>query len=308
MVRHLAKWFAVALALFLALQLVYRAALGSLGAIPSDGLYSAARIGDITVLYALMPAYFVLVGAVLTHKNRDVRAQLESLAPVAWSWTSAPLARWLVPCGVLGWLYGALDYGLDLGNLEGWNRSVSIVFGVGNGLVWMCAGLVMGWRLRAARYFRALGAVVRVDLFNLRALRPFGLVATFDVLAVMGALALVPLQSVSTEFEWAHYRTAFAVGIPAGIVFLVLPMLGARRNIATAKQAALLAAESGVAAADRGDAARLELLLSHRDRIQDTSTWPIDTRLVSRALLYLVVPPLAWVGAAIVERGVEQVF
>ncbi len=27
-----------------------------------------------------------------------------------------------------------------------------------------------------------------------------------------------------------------------------------------------------------------------------------------RAMLYLVVPPLAWVGAAIVERGVEQFF
>ena len=56
------------------------------------------------------------------------------------------------------------------------------------------------------------------------------------------------------------------------------------------------------------DILTVESLLSHRDRVAQAPEWSTDTRGFSRAAFYLIVPPLAWVGAAIVEKGVDQFF
>ena len=40
----------------------------------------------------------------------------------------------------------------------------------------------------------------------------------------------------------------------------------------------------------------LETLFKRRDRIRDTSTWPIDTSIVSRLVLYGFIAPLAWIA------------
>ena len=54
--------------------------------------------------------------------------------------------------------------------------------------------------------------------------------------------------------------------------------------------------------------ADLEALLSHRDRLHDQPTWPFSTALASRLVFYLVIPPIAWVGAASAEQLVTQWF
>ena len=51
---------------------------------------------------------------------------------------------------------------------------------------------------------------------------------------------------------------------------------------------------------------QIELLMQHRDRIQHMSAWPIDFSIASRLILYIVIPPLAWLGAAIVEVGLDK--
>ena len=51
---------------------------------------------------------------------------------------------------------------------------------------------------------------------------------------------------------------------------------------------------------------QLESLLAHRDRLREQSTWPLSTALVSRVFLYLIIPPLAWAGAALVELLVDR--
>ena len=48
------------------------------------------------------------------------------------------------------------------------------------------------------------------------------------------------------------------------------------------------------------------MIIAHRDRIQDLRTWLLSANMLSRFFLYLIIPPLAWVGAAIVERFVDQ--
>jgi len=58
--------------------------------------------------------------------------------------------------------------------------------------------------------------------------------------------------------------------------------------------------------ADHDDLVGMEALLSHRDRIAESVTWPIDVKLASRIALYVVLPPIAWSAAAMVEMLIER--
>ena len=54
------------------------------------------------------------------------------------------------------------------------------------------------------------------------------------------------------------------------------------------------------------DILRFETLLAHRERLRDQRTWPFSTALMSRLFIYLIIPPLAWAGAAVVETMVTR--
>ena len=51
----------------------------------------------------------------------------------------------------------------------------------------------------------------------------------------------------------------------------------------------------------------LEPLLQARDRINALHTWPLDFSIWSRLFFYGLIPPLAWLAAALVEIVVERV-
>jgi hypothetical protein len=46
-------------------------------------------------------------------------------------------------------------------------------------------------------------------------------------------------------------------------------------------------------------------LLDRRAYIHSANTWPMDIRSLGRLLFYLTIPPLAWIGAALVEMLVQ---
>ena len=51
----------------------------------------------------------------------------------------------------------------------------------------------------------------------------------------------------------------------------------------------------------------LNPLLAFRREIMHVSEWPFDIGLLARLLLYLILPPLTWVGAALIENLVDSV-
>ena len=62
------------------------------------------------------------------------------------------------------------------------------------------------------------------------------------------------------------------------------------------------------AAPEQGDdasIAALECLLRRRDRINALHTWPLDFAIWSRLFFYGLIPPLAWLGAAVAEVLVQ---
>ena len=52
---------------------------------------------------------------------------------------------------------------------------------------------------------------------------------------------------------------------------------------------------------DHSEIAILEWLLTRRDRIKALHTWPLDVAIWSRLMFYVLIPPIAWAGAALVE-------
>ena len=58
------------------------------------------------------------------------------------------------------------------------------------------------------------------------------------------------------------------------------------------------------------DRERLEAinnLLDHRAHVQGVPDWPSDVGSVSRLAFYLIIPPLTWVGAALIENLVDVI-
>ena len=168
---------------------------------------------------------------------------------------------------------------------------------------------VVGWlivyRIHSALVFRQLGARLPIDLYRLTNLRPFAAVAMLDLLIIMGALALAPIQALDAEFRWINYRAGVLVAIPAAAFLFLTPMWGVHGAIVRAKHLRLSELQSALDQCERSDYLRLDALLGHQERVRSLHSWPVDLRLITRVGFYLVIPPLAWIGAALVENLVD---
>jgi hypothetical protein len=311
----------VAGGLMLALAIVYWAT-GVLAptALP-DYADSPREIIGMGLLLTLVPPY--LVAATFLGQRRSL-----ALLAEARTRTSAPAGRAEIESAAeavrdalhRSW-WGGLAFGVLMGLLN--SQPVGALRGpmpllegsisFGQIFMWSLIGLTLGVRVTTARAFRRVAAVVDLDLFEPERPRAVTRSGMVDVLIVAGALLLAPLQSLDAEFRWYNYQNGLLVGIPTSVFCVLSPLLPVRRRHRAVRDARLAEIErqlAGVAAdgdppASPEASARLEGLLAHRDRLRHARTWPLGMRLVSRVVLYLVIPPLAWAGAAVVERLVD---
>jgi len=295
-------WVAIYLCYF---YLVYRAHGGA-----SCCWTGAAQIWGSILNYVLITGYLLAAVVYLYRGHRDVVRQLAPLIDDQAAVTDAladPKSRAVGVALLAGALFGLSQYsGVLLNSLTTVNPWLDLSVFAANEITWLTVAFTAVCRVSDARSLRRLGRKVRVDLYDLSKLRPFGSAAIRDVLVIMGALALMPLQALDAEFRLINYRDGLIVGLTlSGLLFLI-PQTGVRAAIRTAKAARLEMLQQAVDAADRRDVVQLESLVAHRDRIQHTSTWPLDLSLVGRVVFYLVIPPLAWVGAALVELMVDR--
>jgi hypothetical protein len=203
-------------------------------------------------------------------------------------------------------VFGTLQFGevLFSGTYQV-NAAIDYPLIIGNVLLWAVVLPVTLARLRDALAMRRLGRELQIDLYELAQVRPIGRLAIRDVLVVMGALAFMPLQSLDAEFRWVNYQFGLVLGILSSSLLFYLPLSGVRQAILKAKEARLEELRAVLANADRINVIELETLIAHRDRVQHLSTWPVDLSILSRVGFYLIIPPLAWVGAALVETLVQ---
>jgi hypothetical protein len=85
----------------------------------------------------------------------------------------------------------------------------------------------------------------------------------------------------------------------------LLPILPIHARILSAKRAELDRVSGEIGQLSRsGPAVSYEALnprLIYRREITAVSEWPFDTSVMGRLAIYLIIPPLTWIGAALIE-------
>ncbi len=310
--------------LTLSAMLVYFWLSGTLSAGDETGFWMpSAQATGAALTYSTIPAFLL---AALRHGNRQMSVTLDQL--VASGSLPRELAtrvgegagslRWVqnVAATVAGLVAGAFNVpwvlvANDLGSRNP-TMYMALSIALGNLVVWMVVVHVVMRRVLASNALRQLGREhVDVDLFRLDALLPFGRTGTHGVLMVAIAVSLASFQSIDAELRWINYSSAFAAGIPAGLALLLIPMMGIRQNVRHAKRCALEGLDEAIAQANRDlDPEPLRYLgdlLQRRETIAHAREWPLDTTALSRVAIYLIIPPIAWVGGAVAEILIQAV-
>jgi hypothetical protein len=282
-----------------------------------------------------VPAFFVvMLGFYIASVPIAVRSALRSVRTLAGLDENAleGFARELVHLP-RRWLWGGLvcacvvHVGILIGVGVSWDDYsrtdlLATRIGFGGVMGWVHAaamGIATAVLLRQGLLFLRVGREVRsVDLLDHAALAPF----------VHTSLRLTLLNTL-----WIACATAFhidwggSLAVAPQVIWLMpllllmngclftLPLWGIHQRLRAERNAEI----SRVNAAIRGDrqalhdslvgadAAALNAvdLLAYRDHVRSFSTWPFDASALLRLGLYLGIPLLGWVGAAIVERSID---
>jgi hypothetical protein len=217
---------------------------------------------------------------------------------------------------LIGVVLGLL-YGIFMNLLPEWRNAFSTLgfqiqsIVIGQVFLWALVGFVLAYRIHTSICFYRKGKVVPIDLYETRKYGPFARNGLDDVFAITILLVLATVQSLDVQFRLENYLTAWIIAFPAGASLLILPMLSLQRRLLDHKREFLAEMHRQVSDASRvaepDSIAQIELLMQHRDRIYHTSAWPIDLSIASRLILYIAIPPLAWLGAAVVEVGLDKI-
>lgn len=265
------------------------------------------------LLFALLSAYLLMCLLAGIRSNNQTHGQLQSQLPMDFTLNRYQRVPWWplpVALAILFALWGNVNWsGMVLdASAPGFLTSVMLI--AGQTIMWAIVGLVLFISSHECWILGKLGRVVAIDLYNLDKLNGFGRAGLNNFLMVVGALAITTVQSIDQEFRLVNYLNGLIVGIPAAMALIALPIASLPRRIRSAKQAELIRLDREIDAAPRGTASdellRLNALLSRREFIKGLRHWPMDLSIFSRFFLYVLIPPLAWVGAALMEMYLDS--
>ena len=175
-------------------------------------------------------------------------------------------------------------------------------------LVWITVTCTVHALVDNARMFRQLARKVDVDILNISSLIPFGRMAVSSTLLVIGAQSFFSIM-------WLGGDTSVWTTIPglvpttAALVYLfVAPVWPLHKRLKHAKQAQLAVVQqqiNQISSAPVRDMSDLATLLTFRREVASVAEWPLDISVLARFSLYLVIVPLTWIGAALIENVVD---
>lgn len=304
-------------ALLLAALLLPLFQLGSSDHVPAD---------TPAVFFSLIIAYSIPMLSYITERAQQALAELQPLVNLEETDRQAfhdrlqgsPLVS------VLGQLVGGALAGLiHISALTGSIQAVfhgalqnreSLVSTVGTVLVWIVMTSMLWLLVQQAAVFARFGARVRISLLNTQPLLPFARFSVASSLAIIGALALFPLMGVDSQLDSGRVLPGAIATLVPLILLFIIPVWPVHRRLLTLKTAELArldaALDTGGERLPAPGSAELQpvvTLLVARREIAQVKTWPFDAGVVTRLLMYLVIVPLTWAGAALIERLVDSV-
>jgi hypothetical protein len=182
-------------------------------------------------------------------------------------------------------------------------------------LIWVTMTTAITALLNNARLFARLGRDhLRIDLLHSPAVLPIARVAVMSTLSIIGAQVLFALLLLDGDASSGSILPGFvALALPLLALF-VIPVWPLRQRLRAAKQAELatinqqldhLRPEGVTRFEDESSLDKINRLLLYRREIQQVSEWPFDMPALMWLALYLILPPLTWVGAALIENLVD---
>jgi hypothetical protein len=274
----------------------------------------------VSLFFAVILSYIIPVVHFISERAQralqdlagPLRLEAESLAEETRR-VSHRSRRWTLLCGsagiIAGGAHNVLLFSFVDGTFEGGLDALGLANLIGGALVWIIMTYAITSLVDIALQFNRLARDAEVDLLNPSALTPFGRVAVISTLAMVGAQAAFPLMWIDQiSSAVAMIPGLVATALPMVLMF-ALPVWPVHRRMAAAKLAELQRIRGWIDSARGANAApaepqalqRLVPLLSYRNEIEHLSEWPFNATLLTRLGFYLVIPPLTWIGAALME-------
>ncbi len=163
--------------------------------------------------------------------------------------------------------------------------------------------------LNSAFFFAAVARrFARIELLDLEQVAPFLRRALRGVLVLVLFSAILSLL-VILDTNPSNSITGLAWIVLSAVAVFLIPLVPLRRRIDAAKRAELARVRAALRleyeakiAGDEGWAPRADLIV-YEQRVEQVSTWALNTPTVVRFALYVSLGIGSWLGAALVERG-----
>lgn len=281
------------------------------------------RQTDFVLFFSTIMAYIIPVYHLIIERSRLALRQLTPLLGAE----IEQVALWedTLACRPPRWTFVVLLISISLGILHNWmlwepglgmteamKQPDLLATILSSSLIWVVMTFVIASLISNAMLFNRLSQRVHVDLLNTRSLAPFAAVAVSSTLAVIGAQAAFPILIFAEQMNPLTFAPGLlATGVPMLLLFF-WPIWPVHRRLHQSKRQELERLDGEIARSPRPALDDLEGLselngkLSYRREIEAVSEWPFDGGALSRLLLYLIIPPLTWVGAALIEILVDS--
>lgn len=292
-------------------------------------LTSTAPMTAVVLFSTIIISYIIPIFSFITEKSTealdDLKDELEMTSEafihVKNSITHTTLAGNLIPplAGlILALVHQWLIFGVTLNLSTGDPRSAeNFASFIGTILIWVTMTTVITALTKNARSFSRLArSHIRIDLFQPFKLLPFARVAIISTLSLIGALTLFPILFLDSNTPLSGSLPGFFATVVPIFMMLAIPIWPIHQRLLLAKVKALtdvrllisdLTETSPAQPLNNQTITETVPLLTYQRHLSQLSTWPFDLGVVTRLLLYLVIPPLTWVGAALIEKGLDSV-
>ena len=184
---------------------------------------------------------------------------------------------------------------------------LSFLMSAGPLLVWMCVTCAIHMLVDNAMLFRRLVPHMQADPLDMGRFNPFGRMAVTSTLVVVGAQASFVILWLGDATDPWTTIPGIAATSGALAMLIILPIWPAHLAMREAKHRRLevIQRELLPLVQDAELSPQLTPLLLLRREVADASEWPFDLSIVARLSLYLVLVPLTWIGAALIEIAVD---
>jgi hypothetical protein len=288
----------------------------------SLGTTGTISIGSTALFFCMLSAYIIPVFSFITEKSLLALDELRpfvDLGEPEFDSLRSSIQHQTSSAAMTNLLFGlffSVGHIWLLHNPDLMFLSSTLISYMGVVIIWILMTTVIGVLIGNARTFARLGKDhVHIKILETRNLAPFARVAVSSTLVLIGALAFFPIIFLDDEASLVSILPAVLATCAPMLILLIVPIWPIHKRILAVKKRELDAISNEIQktagqltslVTDTNVLQRIVPILNYQTEISKISSWPFDVGAVTRLGLYLIIPPLTWVGAALMEMVLDK--